>query len=133
MAISPDGHTLFVAESLAHRLTAFTIAGDGTLSDRRVFAQFGEEWLPDGICMDAAGALWLGTFSNEFIRVVDGGTIVDRISVDHRKAIACVLGGIDRRTLFMLTAETSLEELARGQSVGRVEIVRVAIPGAGVP
>ena len=131
--ISPDGKTLIVAETFGRRLTAFSIADDGGLSERRVFAQFDEE-TPDGICLDAGGGVWVSSFeSGEFVRVEDGGTITDRIPVPGKRAVACALGGPQRQTLFLLTAETTLEELAQGQSIGRVETVRVDTPGAGLP
>ena len=131
--ISPDGKTLIVAETFGKRLTAFSIADDGSLTDRRVFAQFTEE-TPDGICLDAEGAVWVSSFeSGEFVRVKDGGAITDRIPVPGKRAVACALGGPGRQTLFLLTAETTLEELAQGKSIGRVETVQVKVPGAGLP
>lgn len=131
--ISPDGKTLIVAETFGRRVTAFSIADDGSLSGRRIFAQFSEE-TPDGICLDAQGAVWISSFeSGEFVRVEDGGTITDRIPVPGRRAVACALGGPQRRTLFLLTAETTLEDLVQGKSVGRVETVQVDTPGAGLP
>ena len=131
--ISPDGKSLIVAETFGRRLTAFSIADDGGLSERRVFAQFDEE-TPDGICLDARGGVWVSSFeSGEFVRVEDGGTITERIPVPGKRAVACALGGPQRRTLFLLTAETTLEELAQGKSIGRVETVQVDTPGAGLP
>ena len=131
--ISPDGKSLIVAETFGRRLTAFSIADDGGLSERRVFAQFDEE-TPDGICLDARGGVWVSSFeSGEFVRVEDGGTITERIPVPGKRAVACALGGPQRRTLFLLTAETTLEDLAQGQSIGRVETVQVDTPGAGLP
>ena len=131
--ISQDGKTLIVAETFGKRLSAFSIAEDGSLSKRRVFAQFTEE-TPDGICLDAEGAVWISSFeSGEFVRVKDGGTITDRIPVPGKRAVACALGGPGRQTLFLLTAETTIEELAQGKSIGRVETVQVDVPGAGLP
>lgn len=131
--ISPDGKTLIVAETFGRRLTAFSIADDGGLSERRVFAQFDEE-TPDGICLDARGGVWVSSFeSGEFVRVEDGGMITERIPVPGKRAVACALGGPQRQTLFLLTAETTLEELAQGKSIGRVETVQVDTPGAGLP
>ena len=131
--ISPDGKTLIVAETFGRRLTAFSIADDGGLSERRVFAQLDAE-TPDGICLDAQGGVWVSSFeSGEFVRVKDGGTITERIPVPGKRAVACALGGPQRQTLFLLTAETTLEELAQGKSIGRVETVRVDTPGAGLP
>ena len=131
--ISPDGGTFIVAESFANCLTAFHIADDGSLSDRRVFAQLGEA-TPDGICLDAEGAVWVSSFGGgEFIRVKDGGEVTHRVPVPDKRAVACMLGGEGRQTLFMLTAATTLEELAQGKSRASIETVRVEVPGAGLP
>jgi sugar lactone lactonase YvrE len=132
-AITPDQKTLIVAESFGHRLAAFDIAADGSLSGRRVFAELGEA-TPDGICLDAEGAVWVSSpLTHEFLRVRQGGTIADRIPLSGKWAVACMLGGADRRTLFLLTAETSLEDLQQGKSKGYIETVRVEVPGAGLP
>ena len=131
--ITPDHKTLIVAESFGHRLTAFDIAQDGSLSGRRVFAELGDG-TPDGICLDAEGAVWVSSpLTHEFLRVRQGGTIADRITLSGKWAVACMLGGADRRTLFLLTAETSLEDLQQGKSTGYIETVRVDVPGAGLP
>lgn len=131
--ITPDHKTLIVAESFGHRLVAFDIAPDGSLSGRRVFAELGEG-VPDGICLDAEGAVWVSSpFTHEFVRVREGGAIAERIALSGKLAVACMLGGEDRRTLFLLTAETSMEALRRGQSKGYIETVRVDIPGSGLP
>jgi len=142
IVITPDGKTLIIAETRANRLTAFTIAGDGTLHDRRIFADL--DCSPDGICLDAEGCVWVGTvWGNAFIRVAEGGEVRDRIELEDGKwAVACMLGGADRRTLYLLTAHQSLENLRRltdfeadlgSESRGFVESVRVAVPGAGWP
>jgi len=132
--ITPDHKTLIVAESFGHRLTAFDIAADGSLSGRRVFAELGEG-VPDGICLDAEGAVWVSSpFTHEFIRVRQGGVAAERVPLSEGKlAVACMLGGEDRRTLFLLTAETTMEELSKGNSKGYIETVRVDVPGAGLP
>ncbi len=131
--ITPDRKTLIVAESFGHRLAAFDIAPDGALSGRRVFAELGEG-VPDGICLDAEGAVWVSSpFTHEFVRVREGGAIAERIALSGKLAVACMLGGEDRRTLFLLTAETTMEDLGRGQSKGYIETVRVEVPGAGLP
>jgi sugar lactone lactonase YvrE len=70
---------------------------------------------------------------DEFIRVWEGGDIAARVAVPGRRAVACMLGGEDRRTLFLLTAETTVEDLSQGKSKGRIETVRVDVPGAGYP
>jgi sugar lactone lactonase YvrE len=132
MAITPDGRTLIVAESLGRRLTAFTIQPAGTLSDRRLFAALAPA-VPDGICLDETGAVWVGSPStNEFLRVADGGAVLQRVATPGRQAIACMLGGHDRRTLYLCTADQAVPERP-GRRRGRLERVRVAIPGAGLP
>src|SRR5438067_2047359 len=106
-----DGKSLIVAETFAGTLTAFNLKSDGSLSGRRFFAHLGDRQ-PDGICLDAEGAVWASCFGqDEFIRVWEGGEIAARVAVPGRRAVACMLGGEDRRTLFLLTAETTLEEL----------------------
>lgn len=131
--ISPDGKTMIVAETFANCLSAFCIADDGTLFDRRMFAQLGEA-TPDGICLDAEGAVWVSSFvTGEFIRVKDGGEVTQRIPVPNKRAVACMLGGEGRHTLFMLTAATTVEELAKGNSAAFIETVQVEVPGAGLP
>ena len=131
--ITPDGKTLIVAETFAGVLTAFNVKPDGSLSGRRFFAHLGDR-TPDGICLDAEGAVWASCFGqDEFVRVYEGGEISLRVAVPGRRAVACMLGGEDRKTLFLLTAETSVEELAQGESQGRIETVRVEVPGAGYP
>lgn len=112
--VTPDAHTLIVGESFAARLTAFDIESDGSLTNRRVWAQFdamGFAWAqgrisPDGICLDAEGAIWVTSPStNEVIRVYAGGEITQRITASQRP-FACMLGGPQRRTLFICTART---------------------------
>ena len=130
--ITPDGKTLVVAETFANRLTAFDIASDGTLENRRVFAELGEIH-PDGICLDAEGAIWVASpWSNQVARVFEGGRIERSISTGERGAFACMLGGPDRRTLFVCTCTGSGPAIA-GKKEGRIEIVQVEAPGAGSP
>jgi sugar lactone lactonase YvrE len=131
--ITPDGKTFIVAETSGRRLTAFDIAEDGSLSNRRVWAELGNA-TPDGICLDAEGAIWVGSpTTQEFLRVREGGEITDRIPTPGKWAVACMLGGEDRRTLYLLTAETTQPELAQGKSKGWIETVRVNVAGAGLP
>lgn len=127
------GTVLVVAETFSHCLTAFDVAGDGTLSNRRLFADLGR-YDPDGICLDQQGAIWVSAYnSGEFLRVLEGGLITNRIRVEGRQAVACQLGGEDMRTLFCLTCEGSWEDVGKGQGRARVEIVEVDVPGAGSP
>jgi len=130
--ITPDGNTLIVAESFARRLSAFTIAADGALTARRVWAQL-HGASADGICLDAEGAVWVASpVSAEILRVLEGGAITHRVAV-ATQGIACMLGGPDRRTLFVLSAPLVGPQAALAQKLGRIETVRVDVPGAGLP
>jgi sugar lactone lactonase YvrE len=130
--ITPDGSTLIVGESFGGCLTAFTIDADGSLSARREWAKL-EGAVPDGICLDAENAVWVASpVSNEVLRVREGGAIAERIPAG-RRAIACMLGGPDRRTLFVLTSDGIAAEECLARRSARVEITRVDVPGAGFP
>lgn len=130
--ITPDGRALIVGETFASRLTVFAIGEDGALSRRRTFAQL-EGAMPDGICLDAEGAVWCASpSSNEVLRVQDGGRITHRVPTD-RPAIACMLGGEDGRSLFVLSAKTSAPGKARALNSARVEVTRAPVPHAGLP
>lgn len=137
MVITPDANTLIVGESFARRLTAFDIAADGSLSKRRIWAEL-DGATTDGICLDADGAIWVACpFSRRVLRVAEGGTVLDEISVagdtGKRNAYACMLGGDDRRTLFICTAESSNPAKTLPKMSGRIEKARVEVPGAGLP
>jgi len=130
--ITPDGKTLIVGETFAHRLTAFDVAADGTLSKRRAWAQI-EGCYPDGICFDAEGAIWVSDpVGHRLVRVFEGGRIAREIDLAPRGAYACILGGTDRRTLFVCTNSGSGPSMADKRD-GRIEILRVEAPGAGWP
>jgi sugar lactone lactonase YvrE len=131
--ITPDGNTLIVAETFASRLSAFDIAADGSLSNRRVWAEI-EGAFPDGICLDADGGIWVASPAGKVgvMRVCEGGQISHHIDV-ATQAYACMLGGLRRQTLFILTAETIDPDGARAKANGRIEMVSVDIPGAGLP
>ena len=130
--ITPDGGTLIVAETYRARLTAFTIAADGSLTGRRVWAQL-KGATADGICLDAEGAVWAASpISSEIVRVREGGEITHRIAVETQ-GIACMLGGEDRRTLFILSAPLVAPEEGRALKRGRIETARVDVAGAGLP
>jgi len=132
MVITPDGKTLIVGESFAARLTAFDVAEDGSLSNRRVFAKL-EGATPDGICLDAEGCVWLASPpSKECLRVREGGEVLERIATETQ-AIACMLGGNDRRTLFVLTSESIDPDECLKKKSARVETVKVDVAGAGLP
>ena len=133
MAITPDGRTLIVAETYAHRVSAFAIGPSGALSGRRVFAEL-PGCFPDGICLDAEGALWVANArGHDVMRVVEGGRVAERIPVgDTRTVFACMLGGADRRDLYLCTSTGSGPAMAE-KTDGRIERVRVGVPGAGLP
>jgi sugar lactone lactonase YvrE len=132
--VTPDGSTLIVGESFAARLTAFTIAADGSLTDRRVWAQLPSGAIPDGSCLDADGAIWTASpTTRECIRIAEGGEVLDRVATGDRGAYACMLGGADRRTLFVCTALTHDARETASQRSGRIEAVEVDVPGAGWP
>ena len=131
--ITPDGGTLIIGESYKARLTAFDIAADGALRNRRVWAQL-EGAAPDGICLDAQGAIWVASpISREVLRVLEGGTVTHRIPVPAA-AVACMLGGEDRRTLYILTGKVmTTPEQSRAAMSGKVYTLRVDVPGTGSP
>jgi sugar lactone lactonase YvrE len=132
MVITPDGKTMIVAETYARRLSAFDIADDGSLGNRRVFAALGGRF-PDGICLDAEGAVWVADVrGHDVIRVLEGGRVAQSIGVGERTVFACMLGGEDRRTLFLCTSSGSGPAMAE-KTDGRIEAVRVEVPGAGRP
>jgi sugar lactone lactonase YvrE len=131
--ITPDGRTLVVGETFAARLTAFDIAPDGSLSNRRVWAQLPQGAVPDGICLDADGAIWVASpTSNEALRVREGGEVTDRIATG-RGCYACMLGGAGRRTLYLLVGASSGPAECRANKTGSIDAVEVNAPGAGLP
>jgi sugar lactone lactonase YvrE len=125
MAVTPDDSTLIVAESHANCLTAFDIAADGSLSNRRVWADLGGDY-PDGICLDADGSVWYAVVPNKHcVRVREGGEVVRTVELD-RGCFSCALGGADGRTLFIVAAEWSGPEgMASGPPSGQVVTVEV--------
>jgi sugar lactone lactonase YvrE len=132
MAVTPDNSTLVVAESYASRLTAFDIAADGGLSNRRVWADVGKG-VPDGICLDAEGAAWYADVPNRCcVRVKEGGEVLETIELD-RGCFACMLGGPDRRTVFLISREWYGMDPAKGAGTGQVLTARAPVPGAGWP
>lgn len=131
--ITPDNRTLLIAETFGARITAFEILPSGELANRRVFADL-PEILADGICLDAEGALWVTCAGgNRIIRVRDGGAITHDIPLPGRHAYACMLGGPDRRDLYLCTAADHLPERTLRLRSGRIERLRVEVPGAGRP
>lgn len=130
--ITPDGTTLIVGESMGRRYTAFSIADDGTLSERRVWADLGDK-LPDGCALDAGGAIWMADAGGAgCFRVAEGGEILDHVA-GSQPIFACALGGEDRRTLYLISSPGFGEDVAAGKGLGCIEVCRVDVPGAGWP
>ncbi len=130
--ITPDGRTLIIAETLGLRLSAFDIASDGTLSNRRVWANLGTR-LPDGICLDADGHVWVANpLAAEAFLVAEGGAVIDVVKTDQ-PCFACMLGGPERKHLFLLTAPGSGARLASSAANGHIQVAEVAVRGAGLP
>lgn len=129
--ISPDGKTMVIGETWGRRLTAFDIDNDGNLGNRRIWAEI-DPHLPDGICLDAEGAIWVADpRGNCVIRVREGGEITEKIDIG-RGAFACMLGGKDGKTLHVCTA-TGSGPHAQARRDGRIESMRVTVPRAGLP
>ncbi|MGC2486917.1 MAG: SMP-30/gluconolactonase/LRE family protein [Acidimicrobiales bacterium] len=130
--ISPDGTTLIVGETLACRLSAFDIARDGTLSNRRVWAQM-DSIYTDGMCLDDEGQVWLANaIAPQCLRVKEGGEITGVVGTSQ-VSFACMLGGEDRRSLYIMTAPTSDRFKIADVLLGRIEVAQVAVSGAGLP
>ncbi|MBN1849146.1 MAG: SMP-30/gluconolactonase/LRE family protein [Deltaproteobacteria bacterium] len=139
--VTPDGKTLIMAETFAARLTAFNIEQDGSLTNRRVWAQFDDlgivtdrptrmkRVIPDGICLDAEGCIWVASpnAASEVLRVREGGEITHRIK-PQKRPYACMLGGTDGKTLFIMTSLIGGED-----RVGQIEMLEVDVPRAGLP
>ena len=135
MAVTPDNATLIIAESHGKRLTAFDIAGDGSLSNRRVWADL-VSGVPDGICIDADNAVWYADVPNKCcVRVREGGEVLQTINLD-RGCFACTLGGTRKRTLFLIVTEwrgmDNIPDVARART-GQVLTIEVPAPGIGWP
>jgi sugar lactone lactonase YvrE len=132
MAILPGDETLIVAESHGKRLTAFEITDDGNLAARRMWADLGDG-VPDGICIDADGAVWYADVPNKrCVRVREGGEVLQTIDLD-RGCFACMLGGMDRKTLFMVAAEwRGMEKIAEVAQARTGQVLACDAPAAGV-
>jgi sugar lactone lactonase YvrE len=135
MAVTPDNATLIIAESHGKRLTAFDISADGGLTNRRVWADLGDG-VPDGICLDADNAVWYGDVPNRrCVRVREGGEVLQTINLD-RGCFACMLGGADNRTLFLVATEwrgmENIPEVARART-GQVLTIEAPAQGVGWP
>ena len=145
--LTPDGRTLIIAETLANRLSAFTVS-NGVLSERRTWAAFGNqpattdvgrivqesEVVPDGICLDAEGAVWVADVAHRrLIRVAEGGRILEELETNGLCAFACMLGGDDGQTLFACAAPTFDETEAAAHHRSVILMTRIAVPHAGLP
>ena len=133
MAVSPDGSTLVVAESYGHCLTGFDIVRDGTLTNPRVWADLGDA-APDGICLDAEGAAWYADVPHRrCVRVAEGGEVLEVVEAD-RGCFACMLGGEDGRTSYVVAAEWGgTSGIGQGEPTGQVLTHRAPAPHAGRP
>jgi sugar lactone lactonase YvrE len=133
MAVTADNRTLIVGESYAKRLSAYEIAGDGSLGNRRVWADLGDG-VPDGICIDAEGAVWYADVPNKrCVRVREGGDVLDTVALG-RGAFACALGGTERQTLYILATEwNGAENMFKGEPTGQLLALPAPAPAAGWP
>ncbi|MBT5153778.1 MAG: hypothetical protein HOM44_06795 [Gammaproteobacteria bacterium] len=130
--ITPDEKTLIVGESFGARLTAFDIQPDGSLINRREWAKI-DGAVPDGICLDEAGGIWVASpVSNEVLRIIEGGEVTDRVKIENQ-AYACMLGGQDGKTLFIMTSRSSHPAQCKTEKSAAVEFVTVKHAGAGLP
>jgi sugar lactone lactonase YvrE len=130
--ITDDGKIMIIGESFAGRLTAFDIGPDGTLTNRRVFAEL-DPFFPDGICLDAEGAIWASDpRANKLLRIFEGSRVDREISTGEDKAVACALGGADRKTLLVCTNQ-AVGLAAATAMAGRIVAIPVDVPGAGLP
>jgi sugar lactone lactonase YvrE len=131
--ISADGRTLIVGETFGRRFTAFAIGADGSLSGSRPWADVAPA-TPDGCCLDAEGAIWVASpTTREYLHVREGGEIIERIATGSEIAIACMLGGADGRTLFLLNVEGRQRDIGSNRTKGLIRTVRVAAGRAGWP
>lgn len=132
LIITEDARTMIVAETFGSRLSAFDIAVDGSLSNRRVWAELAKGTYPDGCCLDADGGVWVATPTrSEVIRVLEGGEVTHRVAVGT-DAFACALGGPDRRTLLICTSMSATASETY-PLLGRIDRIQVDVPGVGLP
>ena len=130
--MTDDGGTMIIGETMAQRLSAFEVGEDGSLSNRREWAAC-PGVLPDGICLDAEGGVWVASPTrNACFRMLEGGEITHQVDV-QTDAFACMLGGPERRHLLICTASSSEPEACKANRDGQIEIVEVEVPGAGLP
>jgi sugar lactone lactonase YvrE len=130
--ITPDGKTLIVGETMTFRLSAFDIGPDGTLDNRRVWAQL-DFVATDGMCLDAEGQIWLANaLTTKCLRVKEGGEITGVVETSQT-AYACMLGGANRKTLYVLSSPSSDRFKISESIAGKIEATEVAVAGAGLP
>lgn len=126
-----DAGSLFIVESRANRVTKFTVAADGSLEDRTIFVD--DSVFLDGLCLDAAGAWVAQPTAAQFVHYSWAGVQDAAIASPAPFAIACVIGGADRRTLFLSSADTDFQRIRQGDSVTRIDAVQLEAPGIGRP
>ncbi|RDV02458.1 hypothetical protein DXH95_10780 [Sphingorhabdus pulchriflava] len=131
MVITPDGKRLLVADSLDQCIHAFALAADGTLSQRTCFAALPGE-MPDGMCLDASGAVWVAGHGR-VVRVAEGGAVLEEVDMGTTLATAVALGGADGRTLLITASDSYDRSVMAGNPTGRLFTVHVDVPGAGLP
>ncbi len=131
MVASPDGGTFIVSELFGEKISAYDIAADGSLSNRRTFAELPGQ-APDGLAIDAEGGVWVATSTGgQCIRVLEGGEITHRIDLGEEWVTSCALGGPDGRTLFISSAVTTLDDWLAGTSASNIRVADVDVPGVG--
>jgi sugar lactone lactonase YvrE len=130
--VTPDEREFVIAETMANRISRFAIQSDGSLTDREVFAELGSA--PDGLCLDADGGVWAGLpHESAFVRLGPDGRETTRVASPYAFAVTCALGGRDRRTLFLCSADTDLQRLSKGDTTGRIDALQVDPGGLGWP
>ncbi|GAA4708995.1 SMP-30/gluconolactonase/LRE family protein [Pseudonocardia yuanmonensis] len=135
-ALTADGRTLLLAETFTHRISAFDVAADGSLSNLRLWAQLPDSFHPDGIALDGDGGVWFGNAltpgdESGFYRVLEGGAITDHVPTPGTWAIACAFGGPGLDVLYLMCNTTTLEEFHEGRSNGAVLTASVGRSGVG--
>jgi sugar lactone lactonase YvrE len=131
MVITPDGKRLLVADSLDQCIHAFALSADGTLGERTCFAALPGE-MPDGMCLDASGAVWVAVHGR-VLRVAEGGAVLDEVDMGSTLGTAVALGGADGRTLLITASDSYDRSVMAGNPTGRLFTVHVDVPGAGLP
>ena len=132
MIITPDSRTLIVAETLGHRLTAFEIDDDGSLQNRRLWAQFQDDVRPDGICLDNDGAIWAAGTGRCALHVREGGEIDHQVTT-KQPIFATMLGGPERKHLFLFTSASQDPVITRRDPSATIDVAEVTKPGSGFP